>query len=157
MATATSLTGAAGEYFVMSALLRRGYIAALAPDGVPNLDIVVTSLDGGKQATLQVKSRLDKGADGGWHMSQKHESIVQDRLFYSFVDFGKDYSEQPKCWIVPSVRVAEVVKVSHEMWLRNLGKNGKIRKDSKMRRFVPDYSNYAKPEMTAYPLGWLDR
>jgi len=31
MVSATSLTGAAGEHFVMSQLLRRGLIAALAP------------------------------------------------------------------------------------------------------------------------------
>src|SRR3546814_5267743 len=42
MVSATSLTGAAGEHFVMSELLRRGMIAALAPAGVPNCDIVVT-------------------------------------------------------------------------------------------------------------------
>ena len=42
MVSATTLTGAAGEHFVMSELLRRGFIAALAPAGVPNCDIVVT-------------------------------------------------------------------------------------------------------------------
>jgi hypothetical protein len=41
----TSLLGAAGEHFVMSELLRRGYIAALAPRGAPNADIVVTDVN----------------------------------------------------------------------------------------------------------------
>ena len=44
----TSLLGAAGEYYVMSELLQRGYIAALAPQGVPNVDIVVTDLSGNR-------------------------------------------------------------------------------------------------------------
>lgn len=38
----SSLLGAAGEHYVMSQLLRRGFIAALAPVGVPSADIVVT-------------------------------------------------------------------------------------------------------------------
>lgn len=36
------IVGAAGEHHVLSQLLRRGWIAALAPDGAPNMDILVT-------------------------------------------------------------------------------------------------------------------
>jgi hypothetical protein len=42
MPSETSLTGPAGQHYVMYELLRRSYIAALAPTGVPNTDIVVT-------------------------------------------------------------------------------------------------------------------
>lgn len=38
----TSLTGVGGEHYVLFELLRKGYIAALAPTGVPDADIVVT-------------------------------------------------------------------------------------------------------------------
>ena len=44
MPSQASLLGAAGEHYVLSQLLRRGYIAALAPQGVPNADIVITDL-----------------------------------------------------------------------------------------------------------------
>jgi hypothetical protein len=44
MSNDSTLLGAAGEYYVMAELLRRGFIAALAPQGVPNSDIVVTNL-----------------------------------------------------------------------------------------------------------------
>lgn len=81
MASQTSLLGAAGEYFVMSEMLRRGYIAALAPAGVPLADIVVTDLEGARLCSLQVKSRRDIGSDGGWHMKAKHEAIRGERLF----------------------------------------------------------------------------
>ena len=73
MVSATTLTGAAGEHFVMSELLRRGMIAALAPTGVPNCDIVVTDEIGDRLFAVQVKTRLGKGSDRGWHMSKKHE------------------------------------------------------------------------------------
>jgi hypothetical protein len=89
MASESTLLGAAGEHLVMSELLRRGFIAGLAPVGVPNADIVVTDIEGSKMCSIQVKSRRDIGADGGWHMKEKHESIISERLFYCFVDFGK--------------------------------------------------------------------
>jgi hypothetical protein len=46
MPSQTSLLGAAGEHYVMSELLRCGYIAALAPQGVPAADIVVSNSEG---------------------------------------------------------------------------------------------------------------
>lgn len=50
MSNDSTLLGAAGEYYVMAELLRRGFIAALAPQGVPNSDIVVANLTGDKNA-----------------------------------------------------------------------------------------------------------
>ncbi len=67
MVSTSSLTGAAGEHFVMSELLRRGMIAALAPAGVPNCDIVVTDDIGDRLCAVQVKTRIGKGSDRGWH------------------------------------------------------------------------------------------
>ena len=81
MESNTALLGAAGEHFIVCQLLRRGYIAALAPQGVPNTDIVVTDIEGHRLCTIQVKSRRDIGSDGGWHMRPKHEGLVSDRLF----------------------------------------------------------------------------
>jgi hypothetical protein len=86
----STVLGAAGEHYVMCQLLRRGLIAALAPVGVPNTDIVVTDDIGDRMCAVQVKTRVEKGSDGGWHMSVKHESVQSDTLFYAFVDFGKD-------------------------------------------------------------------
>jgi hypothetical protein len=51
----SSLLGAADEHYVMSQLLRRGFIAALAPVGVPLANIVVTD-DVGK-ASLPIRQR----------------------------------------------------------------------------------------------------
>ena len=45
MPSQSTLLGAAGEHHVMAELLRPGYIAALAPQGVPNADIVVTDVE----------------------------------------------------------------------------------------------------------------
>ena len=42
----TAQIGAAGEYHIMAELLGRSYIAALAPRGVPDADIIVSNPDG---------------------------------------------------------------------------------------------------------------
>lgn len=157
MISQTTLLGAAGEHYVMSQLLRRGLIAALAPQGVPNLDIVISDVSGTRQFGVQVKSRLDKGADGGWHMGAKHESIASPSLFYCFVDFGRGAGDMPKTYVIPSEIVATVLKESHMTWLSNPGKDGHIRQDSKVRRLVPDYSALYAPTPAKYAQGWMDR
>ncbi len=156
MASQTALLGAAGEHFVMCELLRRGYIAALAPQGVPNTDIVVTDLTGHRLCTVQVKARRNAGSDGGWHMALKHEEIMGDRLFYCFVDFGSTPKDPPLIFVMPSRIVAEVIRSSHRVWLSNPGRNGQQRNDSKMRRMLPDYSKAYHPETTPYTDGWMD-
>lgn len=57
----------------MSFLLRHGFIAALAPVGVPHCDIVVTNDIGDRLCDIQVKTRVEKGSGGGWQMNEKRE------------------------------------------------------------------------------------
>jgi hypothetical protein len=54
MPSQSTLLGAAGDHHVMTELLRRGYIAALAPQGVPNADIVVTDVEASRLCSIQV-------------------------------------------------------------------------------------------------------
>lgn len=157
MTSQSSLLGAAGEYFVMSEMLRRGFIAALAPAGVPHADIVVTNVEGSRLCSLQVKTRRDIGSDGGWHMKAKHEDMRADALFYCFVDFGKTPEVTPVVYVVPSAVVAEVLAASHSKWLATPGKNGQPHKDSVMRRMLPDYSKIFGASNNPYPKGWLDQ
>jgi hypothetical protein len=147
----STIFGAAGEHYVMSQLLRRNMIAALAPAGVPNADIVVTDKLGDRLCAVQVKVRRDIGADGGWHMGQKHEEIRSPNLFYCFVDFGKSLTDQPRTWIVPSEVVATFVQTTHKDWLSTPGARGQERNDSSLRRFRPSYEPLAE-----YKLGWLN-
>lgn len=154
MVAASTVLGAAGEHYVMCQLLRRGLIAALAPVGVPNCDIVVTDDIGDRLCAVQVKTRLDKGSDGGWHMSKKHEAIVAPRLFYAFLDFGKSLTDPPMCFLVPSATVADVLKRAHTVWLSNPGKKGQQHKDSDFRRFLPNYDKVGVP--IGCSAGWLE-
>ena len=155
MPSQSTLLGAAGEYHVMAELLRRGYIAALAPQGVPNAGIVVTDIEGSRLCSIQVKTRRDIGSDGGWHMTAKHENLRSDRLFYCFVDFGKAKDDRPVVHVLPSDRVAEVLFAAHRKWLANPGKKGQPHKDGQMRRFLPDYTRTFGATDNPYPKGWL--
>jgi hypothetical protein len=156
MAARTSTTlGAAGEHFVMCQLLRRGFIAALAPPGVPNADIVVTDQVGERLCAVQVKSRVAKGRDGGWHMKSKHENIQSPTLFYAFVDFGEDVTSHPITFVVPSATVASVLARAHKLWLDTPGKKGKPHQDGEMRRFLPVYDRQ-NLNIGCGP-GWLER
>lgn len=139
MASTSTLLGAAGEYYVMSQLLRRGLIAALAPVGVPHADIVVTDDVGDRLCAVQVKARVANGSDGGWHMRAKHESISSPYLYYVFVDFGPTLDDKPKCYVIPSLVVSEVIRSSHALWLATPGKRGQPHKDGELRRMLPDF------------------
>ncbi len=149
----SSLLGAAAEYYVMCQLLRRQMIAALAPAGVPDADIIVSDRFGSALTAVQVKARRNIGSDGGWHMKKKHESMGRPLLCYCFVDFGNEMTDAPKCWVIPSLTVAEVLSFTHQAWLRHPGKAGKPHNDHDMRRLLPDYSRHGSDK---YHLGWMD-
>lgn len=148
----TTLLGAAAEYYVMHQLLRRQMIAALAPIGVPDTDIIISDALGCSLASVQVKARRNIGRDRGWHMKAKHETIKRPQLFYCFVDFKDELCELPACWIMPSIVVANVLKISHKTWLNKPGRDGKKHNDHDMRRLLPDYGHLG---LKKYKEGWL--
>lgn len=155
MPSQATLLGAAGEHYVLSQLLRRGYIAAIAPQGVPNTDIMITDLEGQRLCAIQVKTRRDIGSDNGWHMKSKHEGIASDFLFYCFVDFGSGLDGRTMTYVVPSKVVADVLAESHRTWLQTPGKKGQAHRDTVMRRLLPDYTGVFGPNHAKYGPGWI--
>ena len=143
-----ALVGPAGEHYVLFRLYQQGILASLAPPGSPTVDVLVLAPDQTVVASLQVKTRT-YGRDKGWHMSIKHETIIEPRLFYAFVDVEP---ELPVTYIVPSAVVADVVQKSHQAWLTTPGARGQQRNDNKMRRIIPVYPD-AWP---GYVDNWLD-
>lgn len=150
----SSLFGAAGEHYVMSQLLRRGLIAALAPVGVPTADIVITDDAGERACALQVKTRREIGSDGGWHMKAKHENIRGASLFYVFLSFPKDQLRLPQAFVIPSAGVANALYMAHRAWLARPGRGGVAHKDGDMRRFLPDYTREGLEQ--DFGPGWLE-
>lgn len=140
----TQLTGAAGEHLVLSRLLSRGFLAAQAPRGTRKADILVNFLEGESYCLIQVKSR-QSGSDGGWHMQEKHESVVDPDLFYCFVDFQP---ASPEVRVIPASVVGPALKRDHGIWLSTPGKSGKPHNPTKMRRL--------RPKMNGMPENWMD-
>jgi len=133
-ATDSVLTGSAGEHYVLYKLHRAGILAAQSPAGARDADILVFD-EFGNGRRVQVKTRTH-GADGGWHMSLKHESMRDSGLIYAFVDLEP---EPPTVYLVPSGVVADVVALAHQGWLGAPGKGGRPRRDTDFRRLRPEY------------------
>ncbi len=131
----STLTGAAGEHYVMYRLLRMGYIAALAPKGVPNSDLIVTNVEGELTAVIQVKTKSQKNGNGSFQLKAKHEKLKSKNLFYCLVD---DTVEVPVVYCVPCAVIASTIAKTHKAWLTALGKNGRAHKDNDIRWFAPD-------------------
>lgn len=89
-------------------------------------------------------------------MGKKHEEIAHPRMFYTFVDLGSPLDHTTKVFVVPSRSVARAVKESHSAWLCQPGRNGHVRNDSNMRRFLPDYSHIFGA-ISDFGQGWLDQ
>src|SRR3546814_1267719 len=92
-------------------------IAALAPAGVPNCDIVVTDDIGERLCAVQVKTRRGNGADRGWHMGKKHEQLTSASLFYCFIDFAMGTDASPFSYVVPAPVVAVTLAECPQAWL----------------------------------------
>jgi hypothetical protein len=157
MGSQSTLLGAAGEHYVLCQLLRRGYIAALAPLGVPNADILITDIDGQRLVAIQVKTRRNIGVDKGWHMKPKHERLISDSLFHCFVNFGDGFDDRTQTHVVPSRVVAEALRNSHQHWLKTPGVKGQAPKDSQVRRFLPDYTRVFGDDHPLYGPNWIDK
>lgn len=132
--------GLAGEYYVLAQLAQRGFVGALTMGHTKGIDILVSDSQYKTLFRIEVKTTtkqpqherlFGKKAFYTWAMSQKHETIRDDRLFYCFVYLGKD-DELPKFFIVPSKKVAAYVKSQHQQWLKS--RKSKVQ-DTIMRRF----------------------
>jgi hypothetical protein len=143
-----SLVGPAGEHWVLYCLYRRGLLAALAPPGVPEVDILVLDAHREVAASIQVKTRTI-GLDQGWACQPKHESIEYPDLFYALVDLEP---ERPVTYIVHSSVVAAVLRSNQREWLTRPGVRGQPHKDSKVRRLRPTYGGLAP----GFEDGWLE-
>jgi hypothetical protein len=82
-------------------LYQRGLIAALAPAGAHDADIIVFSPEMSVGSMVQVKTR-PRGSDGGRQMSERHGRIAHDRLLHAIVDLEP---AEPSVYVVPSASV----------------------------------------------------
>jgi len=144
-----------GEHYVVARLTALGFIVGLAPENTRAVDIIAMSEDGKRNLQIQVKTRTEgRSADKGWMMNEKHESLVNDNLYYIFVTLPEVWADknQPTTYILPSKKVANVLKQSHKDWKTSPGRRGQKRNDTKMRRIKPVYS-----DSPSIPSDWMEQ
>lgn len=135
----TTLVGVAGEYLVAGELTLRGYLAAITLRNSRGVDIIVSSSDGARSVSIQVKS--NSSGRPSWILTKKSESFASDNHFYVFVAL-KEMGLRPSFYIVPSRIVAKHVRTTHASWLSEPKKDGTPRKDSSMRKFDDPSGKY---------------
>ena len=132
----------AGEFAVLSQLVLRGYNANMTLGNTKSIDILVSDSRKDRMFKLEVKTSFGSkpsrsklfGYTLSWMMTEKHESIFDKNLYYCFVNIEKQ-TNIFRFFIVPSVVVAEYVKIQHRLWLnRNPNLSDKDKKIP-MRQF----------------------
>lgn len=90
---ASAIKGAIGEFYVASYLSALGLVVALPRGGVPSSDLLVTTANGDKALSLQVKTATKPFNSHGkygeyltWGMSPKAKSNNKTTHWYVLVD-----------------------------------------------------------------------
>lgn len=157
-----NLKSLAGEFAVLSQLALRGIDANLTLGHTKGVDILASDPNRNRLYRLEVKTRVNQpvirntlfGNTLEWHMSQKHEDIIDKSLFYCFVDIHSDKEMSFQFFIIPSKVVAGYVKKEHIFYLKERPKN----KDTSMRIFRLSSDNRKCPfpaiKMERYKNNW---
>lgn len=135
----SELSGTAGEYFVAGQLSRLGHIASINLKNTKGVDILAMNTKATRSVMIQVKA--NQGSERKWLMSKKAETMINDSLFYVFVNLN-GVDGLPDFYVVPSAAVAQYGKETHQRWLDTKGKKGQDHNDNKMRVFRDPNDQY---------------
>jgi hypothetical protein len=86
------------------------------------------------RSSVGVQVKTNQNSVRSWILNERVERIISEDLFYVFVNLN-GVSVQPTYHVVPSEIVATYTRTSHAEWLAGVGRGGRTRKDSPMRRF----------------------
>lgn len=127
--TSGQLTGVAGVHFVASYLSFLGFHAVPTTRNVRGPDLLVSSLDGFKSLTLQVKTTMWASRTRGrgelkkphhleWEIGWSSAKLNNPNVWFALVDL-KEFQELPDTFIVPSkVVFAYFEGGDPETWIR---------------------------------------
>ena len=131
----------AGEFAALSQLALRGYDANLTLGNTKSVDILLSHPETESIYRLEVKTHYNNKSyisrdfgfiESHWRMSDKHEKIVDPKLFYCFVSIAKD-TQSFDFYVVPSNIVAKFIQESHIYWV---SKKDKKMVDTPIRSFM---------------------
>ena len=114
----TAIKGAIGEFYVASFLSAMGLVVALPRSGVPSSDLIVTTHEGHRSISIQVKTSLSPinkskkyGDYWSWDVSKKAKENRSKFHWYALVNaYNWPFSENsPDIFFLPSEVVANIV------------------------------------------------
>jgi hypothetical protein len=114
----TAIKGAIGEFYVASFLSAMGLVVALPRSGVPSSDLIVTTHEGHRSISIQVKTSLSPiikskkyGDYWSWDVSKKAIENRSKFHWYAFVNANNwpRTGISPSIYFLPSEVVADIV------------------------------------------------
>ncbi len=146
MKLSRQLSGITGEYYVAAELSRRGYLAAITLRNSDRVDIIISSQSGEKTCAIQVKTTQSKTK---WFFSKKvEEDLSVENKFYVFVNIPDELTVLPEYFIIKASDLAKHIYEGHRNWLKEPGKNGKMRNDSPSRQL--DLRHFPKDKIETW-------
>jgi hypothetical protein len=111
----STLIGAAGEYFAMGELLRRGWLAGLTPRGARDFDIVATK--DGLTIHVRVKTKTADSKLFRWNLREDgrvFRTPIRDADFCVLVDIG---GAAPEYYVILTPQVEHQLQKIRSDWL----------------------------------------
>ncbi len=148
-----SLIGNAGEYGVVSELLKRQVVAALVPRNTRAFDILAAQ----KEKTVRIRVKTKSADVDIWQWNAKRDGTIFAELtddqtdFIVLVSLGAD-TDRNLYFILPTRLVNEWLQKGYEDWLAQPGLRGKQHDPSNPKRHLI-YSEWAR-ELDKYADNW---
>lgn len=147
------LIGNAGEYAVMSELLKNGFIAAQAPRNARAFDILATK--GHAIARIRVKSKTEGYEEWQW-VAKRDGTIFPDlqdeQDFVVLVNLKLNTPERNDYFIVPTRQVDAWLREDFERWLAAPGRRGQPHDPNNPKRHL-SMTKFAK-ELERFREAW---
>lgn len=124
----SQFVGLCGTYFVAYCVTSRGLHAAMTVGNAPNIDMLVSSVDGKRLLSLQVNTSTSAHKSNRygrelweWQLPASSGQLRNDSLWYAFVDLREQGEQRkPEVFLVPSHWVADFADSEWETWGRKL-------------------------------------
>lgn len=139
-----TLIGNAGEYYVVAELLKRGWIAALAPRNAPNFDILATKM--GKTIRIRVKTKSEEYKIWQWTVKKNGDifrDVTNEDDFTVLVNLTRDH-KQMDYFILPTVLLDSWLVRDFQEWLATPGKQGRPHSPENKKRHL-HYDQHREP------------
>ena len=133
MSAANNLVGTAGEYYVCAELCRQGYLALLTPKNNPLFDVVVTSPNGTKSVSVQVKTRSQHNKQGWKLGTDITEAKGPSGMFVVLVNLVLDSRQE--FYIYEYAVLSQRVSAVYAAYIAKPKRDGSARKEVGFRWF----------------------